>query len=241
MYVDVENERAVRRAIVSMRADVSRQLGIEDLARVALLSTAHFSRTFRRVTGIPPGRFLTAVRLQEAKRLLASTSLHIAEVSGRVGYRSVGTFSSRFTRSVGVSPATYRRSDRPPATVTNGRRLDRSGCGTVRGHLALAPAGPLRAVLVALFPDPIAEGQPVSWAIQQPPGPFLLSRVPAGRWHLLSYPVAGSTGWSDDEPVAATGPITLHGGTIVEDVRVRLMPRRLIDPPVLLASVHTLG
>src|SRR4051794_13944160 len=102
MYVDVENERAVRRAIVSMRADVSRQLGIEDLARVALLSTAHFSRTFRRVTGIPPGRFLTAVRLQEAKRLLASTSLHIAEVSGRVGYRSVGTFSSRFTRSVGV-------------------------------------------------------------------------------------------------------------------------------------------
>src|SRR5215813_8881373 len=102
-------ERAVERVIAAMHANLGEQLTIDDMARVALFSKFHFSRIFLRVTGVSPGRFLAALRLEQAKRLLASTTFNVADISMHVGYTSVGTFSSRFTRSVGVSPTTYRR------------------------------------------------------------------------------------------------------------------------------------
>lgn len=102
-------ERAVGRAIENMRANLGERLTVDDLARSAMYSKFHFSRAFLRVTGVPPRRFLSSLRLQEAMRLLDSTSLTVAEISHRVGYASVGTFGSRFQSSVGVSPTTYRR------------------------------------------------------------------------------------------------------------------------------------
>jgi AraC family transcriptional regulator len=106
--MDTASEAAVRRAINAMRENLSDPLNIDDMARVAMFSKFHFTRVFQRVTGISPGRFLSAVRLQEAKRLLISTKLNVADISLRVGYASVGTFSTRFTKSVGVPPTTYR-------------------------------------------------------------------------------------------------------------------------------------
>ncbi|MFD0592037.1 helix-turn-helix domain-containing protein [Catellatospora coxensis] len=74
-----------------------------------MFSKFHFSRMFQRVTGLSPGRFLSALRLQQAKQLLVTTSFNVSDISLRVGYTSVGTFSTRFTRSVGLSPTIYRR------------------------------------------------------------------------------------------------------------------------------------
>src|SRR4051812_16414952 len=91
--------RAVERAIQHMNENLSEPLTIDDLADVAMFSKFHFSRIFRNITGIPPGRFLSAVRLQEAKRLLLSTSLTVADISSQVGYSSIGTFSTRFKSS----------------------------------------------------------------------------------------------------------------------------------------------
>ncbi|SDH41746.1 Helix-turn-helix domain-containing protein [Sinosporangium album] len=102
-------EEAVNRAIDTMYKNIGQQLTVEDIARTAMFSKFHFSRMFRQVTGVSPGRFLTDVRLREAKRLLLSTSLSVADISSRVGYTSVGTFSTRFKSSVGVAPTEYRR------------------------------------------------------------------------------------------------------------------------------------
>src|SRR5262245_51420880 len=102
-------EVAVRRVIKAMLENLDDDLTIDDMARIAMFSKFHFSRMFQRVTGVSPGRFLSALRLQRAKQLLLSTSFNIADISHRVGYTSVGTFSSRFTRSVGISPIAYRR------------------------------------------------------------------------------------------------------------------------------------
>lgn len=102
-------ERAVERVIEQMRANLSQQLTLDDMAQTAMFSKFHFTRIFQRITGVSPGRFLAALRLQEAKRLLVSTDLNVAAISVRVGYSSVGTFSTRFTKSVGLPPTTYRR------------------------------------------------------------------------------------------------------------------------------------
>ena len=103
------DELAVRRAIDTMRTHLGEQITVDDLARSAMFSRFHFTRIFRRVTGVPPGRFLLRKRLERAKFLLESTSMNVVEVSVEVGYSSVGTFSTRFNRCVGMPPTTYRR------------------------------------------------------------------------------------------------------------------------------------
>ncbi|MFE7134296.1 helix-turn-helix domain-containing protein [Streptomyces sp. NPDC057638] len=101
-------EAAVLRVIDEMHTNLGQELTIDDMARTAMFSKFHFTRVFRDVTGTSPGRFLSALRLQEAKRLLLETGFSVADISSRVGYSSVGTFSSRFKACVGVSPSLFR-------------------------------------------------------------------------------------------------------------------------------------
>jgi AraC family transcriptional regulator len=102
-------EHVVEHVLSTMRERLDEELTLDDLAKTANFSKFYFARMFRRVTGVSPRRYLYTLRLQEAKRLLTATSFSVAEISYRVGYRSVGTFSSRFAASVGVPPARYRR------------------------------------------------------------------------------------------------------------------------------------
>ena len=100
---------AVERVIAAMRERVDITLPLYAMAEIAHLSPYHFARTFRQVTGIPPGEFLGNLRLQRAKELLLTTDLSASEVCFEVGYASLGTFTTRFTQLVGVSPERMRR------------------------------------------------------------------------------------------------------------------------------------
>src|SRR5215475_2480583 len=99
----------VESAISRMWESYGEPLSLSDIAKSAFLSRFHFSRVFRDATGVSPGRFLSAVRIYQAKRLLASTSLSVTEISLEVGYNSLGSFTNRFTESVGASPTRFRR------------------------------------------------------------------------------------------------------------------------------------
>lgn len=99
---------AVGQVVAMIYQQFAEPITVADMARSVRYSRFHFSREFQRATGVTPGRFLTAVRMQEAKRLLLTTSLTVGEVAARVGYSSVGTFSARFKTTVGFSPTTYR-------------------------------------------------------------------------------------------------------------------------------------
>jgi AraC-like DNA-binding protein len=90
-------------------------LGVDDLARAAGLSRAHFSREFRRAFGEPPYAYLLTRRLERAASLLRSTDRSVASVCFSVGLRSIGSFTSSFTRTYGVSPSAY-RAGFPPAS-----------------------------------------------------------------------------------------------------------------------------
>jgi AraC-like DNA-binding protein len=89
-------------------------LDVDDLARAAGLSRAHFSREFRRAFGISPHAYLLTRRLERAAALLRSTDHSVAEICLSVGLQSVGSFTSSFTRTFGASPTAY-RARFPPA------------------------------------------------------------------------------------------------------------------------------
>jgi AraC-like DNA-binding protein len=91
-------------------------LDVPALARAARLSTAHFSREFRRVFGETPHRYLLTRRLERAAALLRNTDRSVADICLMVGLSSVGSFTSSFGRAFGMSPTAYRASYPPPST-----------------------------------------------------------------------------------------------------------------------------
>jgi AraC-like DNA-binding protein len=90
-------------------------LTVDDLAGAAKLSRAHFSREFRRAFGESPHAYLLTRRLERAAALLRSTDRSVASICFSVGLQSVGSFTTSFTRTFGMSPTAYRASF-PPAS-----------------------------------------------------------------------------------------------------------------------------
>jgi AraC-like DNA-binding protein len=223
--------KAVERVIRAMQDNLGEPITIDDMARTAMFSKFHFSRMFQRVTGISPGRFLSALRLQEAKRLLLTSSLTVADISHLVGYNSIGTFSSRFRMSVGVSPTTYRQYDgyvAPLEEHLHGRH------STLRGHVHHAPDSRPGHIVMGLFSDRIAQGLPVRHATLDHAGEFALADVPDGTWYLMARAVGAESG---EVYVAAFGPFAVSDGTSQRAIDVWLRPRLIFDPPALLAQL----
>ena len=79
-------------------------LDVDDMARAAGLSRAHFSREFRRAFGESPHAYLLTRRLERAAALLRLTDRSVADVCHSVGLQSLGSFTTSFTRTYGVSP-----------------------------------------------------------------------------------------------------------------------------------------
>jgi AraC-like DNA-binding protein len=89
-------------------------LNVDDMAGAAGLSRAYFSREFRRAFGESPHGYLLTRRLERAAALLRNTDRSVADICLSVGLRSVGSFTTSFTRTYGVSPTAY-RAKFPPA------------------------------------------------------------------------------------------------------------------------------
>ncbi len=91
-------------------------LGVEELARAAGLSRAHFSREFRRAFGESPHAYLLTRRLERAAALLRDTDRSVTDICFSVGLQSIGSFTTSFTRTFGRSPSAYRTAYPPAAT-----------------------------------------------------------------------------------------------------------------------------
>ena len=99
----------LRRARDLMDREYARPLDVAELARTALMSSAHFSRQFRAAYGETPYSYLMTRRIERAKALLRLGELSVTDVCLAVGCTSLGSFSARFSELVGMSPSTYKR------------------------------------------------------------------------------------------------------------------------------------
>ncbi len=97
----------LRRARDRIDREYAEPLDLDVLAVTAGLSKYHFLRCFARTYGRTPAAYLMERRIERAQDLLRATNLTVTEVCWLVGYASLGSFSSRFRRLVGVSPSEY--------------------------------------------------------------------------------------------------------------------------------------
>jgi AraC-like DNA-binding protein len=114
-----ETNRRLLRARDAMDRSYARPLDITALAKVAMVSEAHFIRTFRTTFGETPHRYLQRRRVERAMFLLRQTERSVTDVCLDVGFTSLGTFSRTFRKVVGRSPSEYRRAAGPPVAVPN--------------------------------------------------------------------------------------------------------------------------
>jgi len=98
----------VKRVIELMQGDPSRSFTLGKMARSVNLSPPYFCYLFKTITGIPPAKYLKALRMQQAAILLTTTFLSVKEIVGRVGLTDESHFVRDFKRFYGVTPSEYR-------------------------------------------------------------------------------------------------------------------------------------
>ncbi|MFI2437088.1 helix-turn-helix domain-containing protein [Streptomyces sp. NPDC018960] len=209
----------IERVVQGIRERYEEPLSLHDLGEIARLTPFHMARVFREETGLPPARFLTAVRLEEAKRLLLCTNDSIADISIRVGYASIGAFTTRFSKTFGVSPGQYRRlSSLGPDAVrfAGGHRDEPFTYGTIVGRLRRADGLDDASAFVAAFHALSSGIRPARCCrMESSSGSWTIAHVPAGRWFIEG--VSRSTGKGGNAMLVGTvGPVTVEPGATVE-------------------------
>jgi AraC-like DNA-binding protein len=241
----------VERVVAYLYDQYDQPISLADMADVAILSQFHFARTFREVTGVSPGRFLSAIRLHRAKGLLVGTSLTVTDISYMVGYNSLGTFTSRFSKSVGLTPLQFRRlaeADLGQAGYGLGHPV---AGGSLSGWISVPDDMPELRVYLGVFDSPIVQRMPVACAVLDGKvghDAFELTGVPEGEWYLLAAAVdvrdspVNEHGSRVARLVAREGPVKIISGreTILA---LQMRAARSTDPPMLLAvpGLHGCG
>jgi AraC-like DNA-binding protein len=239
--------QAIERAIQVMHTHLPDLLTLEDLASVACLSPFHFHRVFHRLIGIPPGEFLSALRFQAARRLLVTTRLSVTDICFEVGYTSTGSFTSRFTHLVGLSPRLLRQRAQAfePLAGKPAERSPTMSSGMPRNNALLgrisAPATFRGTIYVGLFPGPIPQGAPVRCTTLSSPGWYRLDGMADGVYHLraAAFPVAADLHSSllPGEKLLLgnnVSPLVIRQGQVSGDPDLVLHSPRLTDPPLVM-------
>lgn len=238
-------EKRAEEAIRTMRRFLQEPPSVSELAEEARVTPWHFIRLFRRTVGIPPGEYLAALRIEFAKTLLLKTPEKVTDICFDLGFSSLGSFTSRFTSLVGVSPVAFRRlADEfsPKRLTTQVEQQERWQSypglrGTVKAPVSFS--GP---IFVGLFPKPIPERFPEASTLLMGPGPFQIPHAsPEG--FLMA---AGIGSFHDPTSYLIPNDCLLVGVLPLPDradreLELHLRPPEPLDPPILVALLACLG
>ena len=239
--LDVPAADLALRATRYLRTRFRERVTVGDLSAHLAYSPSHLTRVFTSVVGTSPMDYLAAWRLHEAKHLLISHRLGVAETCHEVGYSSVGTFS-RFLRDVGIAPGALRRlADRVSERTLPAVSLLVPAAGRIRIRLDIPEEmrralGPAPYQWVGTFPRPVPSGLPTSGTLRRHIDEIELPVVPGSPWILATIFPDGADVL---EQLAPTSPLVARLRVPEEPVAgpVTLPVRAALhwDPAVLVA------
>lgn len=111
-YKKTEIKEEMEQAIHYFHENFTRDIQVEEYAKKLHMSTCWFIRSFKQYAGMPPGKYITSIRVNKAKELLESTDYTVGEIGTIIGYENPLYFSRIFKKQTGLSPAEYRKAAR---------------------------------------------------------------------------------------------------------------------------------
>lgn len=235
--------------IAYIHQQIYEPLPLTQLAKYAGYSPYHFARIFKERIGLPPLYYVSSLRLQKAKDLLLRTNLSIRCIGLEIGQQSLGTFTTRFTERVGVTPSDFRNSTQqandhlrslkklsdwsPWPSESNQHHTIK---GTVHAEIPFEGV-----ILIGLFARPIPEGLPLYGTLISSLGEFCFADVKPGTYYLMATSVSWGMKAMDFLLPQTTlrtrskEPIIVRSDSFVPHQQVMLHVPRLDDPPILIS------
>ncbi|MEU1826527.1 AraC family transcriptional regulator [Streptomyces abikoensis] len=249
-----EQLASVERAIRRMRDHLGETQCLTDHAEAGLFSPFHFHRVFRSVTAVTPARFLAALRMAEAQRMMIRGSPRVTDVCTAVGYASLGTFTTQFTRLVGMSPSRFKALVDRHGDRGIGEVVDACGLTGPAGPVGpTGPTGPGRAAVITgratgaapadavlftgLFPHGVPQDLPVACAVTPATATIRLRPPADAQHHVLAVCFDRATRVADalDDPAGARRSVATTRAPTHGSFRLRLRAPAPSDPPIVLA------
>lgn len=207
----------------TMRAMATEGLSAVDAAEDAGYSPYHFNRLFSATMRVSPGQYLTAMRIDAAKRRLLANADSIIDVAAAVGFDSLSSFSRRFRVMVGTSPGAFRiLADTVAEHSIQPFQLGdpRQSTVLVRPRLpAELRPGPAVALWTGWFPSPVPIGLPAAGVLTTSDEEMALPLSPGNPW-LLSFAVSAHAGAEEqlvpERPLVARCTVPVIAPTTVE-------------------------
>ncbi|QGG58224.1 helix-turn-helix domain-containing protein [Paenibacillus sp. B01] len=225
---------------------------LERLAKHISYSPSHFARLFKERTGLTPLYYVSSLRLSRAKDLLLKTEYTIRDISLEIGQQSLGTFTTRFTQRVGLTPSEFRQSR--SAVGDQARRLQaldswddptiQASSSPVWSEVSgfVEPVLPFDGfVLIGLFAKPIPEGMPIHGTLLPRPGAFRFTGVRPGTYYLMGTTLSWAMGAMDmllpqtTLRTRARSPIEVGPSSPAPFQHALLYEPRPDDPPILIS------
>jgi len=236
--------RSIERVIQVMYERLGDSLTIDDLAESAFMSRYHFIRVFSLITGVSPARFLAAIRIQEAKRLLLKTNYHVTDISLDVGYNSLGTFTRIFSDFVGVPPSRFRElglsllgaNVGDLASLLGSIEKSRIKLPTITGNVVYD--SPLALVTVAMFSTEIPRSRPIECTCLTDSTQFTFSSSLSLNTYIFAVGLTHTTTIEDailldnESTLVGAGCPTLE---TTDNLELKLRKHRTVDLPVVVA------
>jgi AraC family transcriptional regulator len=219
------------------------------LAGYAGYSPYHFTRIFKERIGLSPLYYASSLRLQKAKDLLLRTNLSIRDIGLEIGQQSLGTFTSRFTERVGVTPSHFRNSKlqadnyfRSLQKLKDWRMSHPTSNQHARIEGTVQAAIPFEGViLIGLFAKPIPEGLPLYGTLLSSLGDFCFTGVKPGIYYLMATSVSWGMQAIDfllphtTLRTRSKAPIIVGPNSFVPHQQVMLHVPHQDDPPILIS------
>ncbi|OAB40312.1 helix-turn-helix transcriptional regulator [Paenibacillus antarcticus] len=238
---------ATVQAIDYMKCHLDEDITSEQLAIHVNYSPFHFTRIFKSVTGISPRRYLSALRMESGKKELLKSPSLLVKVLLAIGFRSVGTFNTKFKENVGVTPKKFRNlSEALSAYMSQYENQElllsatnlNSTIQKICCHVE-APDSFSGMIFVGLFPRPIPDQRPIAGtALNRKNRTCTFTNVPEGTYYALIAGIPWSLNPKDyfllEHCLRGMFPSAIHVmDTTNLDMTIQLRGPLPFDPPIV--------